>query len=55
MSDFDMVKQLHDWGIDIEEYVALGLITKAQLDEIQGGDNVVPPTTSKKRDDDNGG
>jgi len=36
MSDYEMVKQLYDWGFDVEMYVKLGTITQQEYEEIKG-------------------
>jgi len=38
MSDFEMVKQLYDWGFDIEFYLKLGTITPDEYKQITGND-----------------
>lgn len=35
---FDFVKQMHDWGCDIKQYVVLNTITADQYKEITGTD-----------------
>lgn len=35
MSDYEMVKQLYEWGIDIKPYVGL-MITPEEYQEITG-------------------
>jgi len=35
MSDYEMVKQLYEWGFDVEMYVKLGTITQQEYEEIK--------------------
>ena len=37
MSDYEMVKQLYEWGFDIEMYVKFGTITQKEYEEITNG------------------
>ena len=34
MSDYEMVKQLYEWGFDVEMYAKLGTITQQEYEEI---------------------
>lgn len=36
---FDFAKQMHKWGCDISGYLAMGVITRAEYDEIMGDSN----------------
>ena len=38
MSDYEMVKQLYEWGFDIELYVKLDTITPDEYKQITGND-----------------
>ena len=35
MSDYEMVKQLYDWGFDIELYLKPGTVTQQEYDKIK--------------------
>lgn len=40
MTNFDFVKQIFDWGMDITNYVKYGSITADQYKEITGKDYI---------------
>ena len=40
MDNFEIIKQLYEWGCDIESYLKLGAITEEEYQEITGKDGI---------------